>query len=309
LNVSGAFGLIYDMRETLFAGACDCHVHVVGTTDRFPQAAHGSYIAGPATVESLRAVAEPLGVSRFVIVQPSFYGTDNSCLFEALDQLGDSGRGVAVVDPTSTTSSTLESYRRRGICGLRLNVYSSPVADVNRKLDRSLAESLDMLPWRGWHVEIIARSRTLAAAAPIIAKGEVPIVIDHYGLPEKESPENPAGRALLELAALPHVWIKLSAPYRCNPDPLATSPPYAWLKSLVQVAPDRCVWGSDWPHTPPRNDAPTENKLPPYRKIAYERLFDDFLGAVVSPELAHRILIENPIQLYGFPHSQHVRPE
>jgi predicted TIM-barrel fold metal-dependent hydrolase len=297
------------MHKALFSGACDCHVHIVGTTEQFPQTSHGSYLAPPATVESLRAVAEPLGVSRFVIVQPSFYGTDNSCLFDTLDQLGDSGRGVAVVDAASTKASILESYNQRGIRGLRLNFYSTPVAGVNQKLERSLAEMMDVLPRDTWHVEIIARGGTLAAAAQIIAKAEVPIVIDHYGLPEDEGPESPAGRALLELISLPNVWIKLSAPYRCSTDPLATSPPSRWLTALVQTAPDRCVWGSDWPHTPPRDDAPRENKMLPYRKIVYDRLFDDFLGAVASPELAQRILIENPLRLYGFPDTQDRRPE
>jgi len=241
LKGSGASGLIDDMHKTLVADACDCHVHVVGTTDRFPQASPGSYNAAPATVESLRATAEPLGVSRFVIVQPSFYGTDNSCLFESLDQLGDSGRGVAVVDARSTSASILESYGRRGIRGLRLNFYSSPVTDVKRKLERSLSETLDILPREHWHVEIIARGGTLSAAAPMLAGAKVPIVIDHYGLPEDEGPESPAGRALLELISLPHVWIKLSAPYRCSTDPLATSPPSEWMTALVQTAPDDLV--------------------------------------------------------------------
>src|SRR5258706_4522657 len=297
------------MHKALFSGACDCHVHIVGTTEQFPQTSYGSYVAPPATVESLRAVAERLSVSRFVIVQPSFYGTDNSCLFDTLDQLGDSGRGVAVVDAASTKASILESYNQRGIRGLRLNFYSTPVADVNRKLERSLADAMDILPRDTWHVEIIARGGTLAAAAPIIAKAEVPLVIDHYGLPEDEAPESPAGRVLLELISLPHVWVKLSAPYRCSADPLATLPPPRWLTTLVQTAPDRCVWASDWPHTPPRDDAPRENKMLPYREIAYDRLFDDFLGAVASPELAQRILIENPTRLYGFPDIQDRRPE
>ena len=294
------------MIQNLFSGACDCHVHVVGTTERFPQTAHGAYVAPPAPLDSLRAASEPLGVSRFVIVQPSFYGTDNSCLFEALDRLGDSGRGVAVVDATSTCSSILESCHQRGIRGLRLNFYSTRVADVNRKLEQSLAETLNILPRDAWHIEIIARIGTIAATAPIIANSQAPIVINHYGLPESESPESPAGRALLELISLPHVWMKLSAPYRCSADPLATSPPAQWLKALVRAAPDRCVWGSDWPHTPPRSDTPGENKMPPYRKIGYDRLFDDFLGAVASAQLARRILIENPIRLYDFRDSRDV---
>jgi predicted TIM-barrel fold metal-dependent hydrolase len=142
----------------------------------------------------------------------------------------------------------------------------------------------------------------------VIAGAEVPIVIDHYGLPENEDPEDPAGRPLLDLAALPHVWIKLSAPYRCSPDDLTTSPPSEWLKALVLAAPDRCVWGSDWPHTPPRNQVATENIMVSYRSIAYGRLLSDFLDALASPEIARCILIENPIRLYGFPLAQRVRP-
>src|SRR5258706_7741874 len=133
------------MHKALFSGACDCHVHIVGTTEQFPQTSHGSYLAPPASVELLRAVAERLSVSRFVIVQPSFYGTDNSCLFDTLDQLGDSGRGVAVVDAASTKASILESYNQRGIRGLRRKVYRTPVADGNGKLERSLWETLIFL--------------------------------------------------------------------------------------------------------------------------------------------------------------------
>jgi len=164
-----------------------------------------------------------------------------------------------------------------------------------------LAEAQAILPRPGWHLEIIARAGTLAAAATVIAKSDVPIAIDHYGLPENEAPEGPAGHALLDLASLPHVWIKLSAPYRCSLNALETSPPSAWLNALVQAAPDRCVWGSDWPHTPPRNHEATKNPALPYRNIAYDRLFGDFLEAFESPEMARRILIENPLRLYGFP--------
>src|ERR1700687_738001 len=294
------------MREISLSGACDCHVHVVGSIERFPQIASRSYTAAPATIESLRDVAEPLGLTRFVVVQPSFYGADNSCLFVTLEGLGDSGRGVAVVDVTSTSSSVLENYGRRGICGLRLNLYSRSVGDAHRQLERSLAEIVDILPRPGWHVEIIARADTLAAASAI-SRAEVPIVAVPYGLPENEAPTGQAARALLDLASLPHVWFKLSAPYRCSPDALATSPPADWLTALLRAAPDRCVWGSDWPHTPPRNQGEAENIMAPYRNIAYGRLLDDFLGALALPEMARRILIENPIRLYGFPHAQRVR--
>jgi predicted TIM-barrel fold metal-dependent hydrolase len=95
--------------------------------------------------------------------------------------------------------------------------------------------------------------------------------------------------------------MKLSAPYRCSANVLSTIPPAEWLQAFLQAAPDRCVWGSDWPHTP-RHKQGEANQ--PYRNIAYGRLFGDFLGALASPEIARRILIDNPVKLFGFSQSQ-----
>ena len=290
------------MREKPFVDACDCHVHVIGSIERFPQIAGRSYTAAPAAIESLRTVSESLGVTRLVVVQPSFYGTDNSCLFSALADLGDRGRGVAVVNVASTTSRLLEDYGRHGICGLRLNFYSSTIADTHRQFKRSLAQTQDVLPRPGWHIELIAGAKTLVDAASIITKVEVPIVINHYGLPGNETPTGSVGRTLLDLAALPHVWIKLSAPYRCSSDALTTYPPPGWLTALVQAAPDRCVWGSDWPHTAVHSHGEAHNIMLPNRNISYARLFGDFLESLASLEMARRIFIENPIRLYGFMH-------
>ncbi|HVB55951.1 MAG TPA: amidohydrolase family protein [Candidatus Acidoferrales bacterium] len=281
------------------AGICDCHVHVAGPIERYPQIASRSYIAELATLETLREIAEPLGVSRFAIVQPSFYGTDNSCLLEALDTLGGRGRGVAAVDADAASAGLLREYARRGVRGLRLNLYSAVGGYSPQHLDKVLEKTARILPDASWHVEIIAPLNRLTAAAATIARAEAKIVIDHYGLPGR-SPESSEGRSLLDLAALPHVWIKLSAPYRIADDPAATKPPADWLRALVRAAPERCIWGSDWPHTPERKDRRGANEKAPYRKIDYARALKDFCGALAEPNLAARILSVNPRRLFGF---------
>jgi predicted TIM-barrel fold metal-dependent hydrolase len=128
----------------------------------------------------------------------------------------------------------------------------------------------------------------------------VPVVIDHYGLYTGTKPDEPAGVALLEVLARPHIWIKLSAPYRVSADPFATRADPAWVEAFLKVAPDRCVWGSDWPHTPPHDQHTGSAILSPYRSLRYEALVDDFIAATGSAELAERILSDNPARLYGF---------
>ena len=105
---------------------------------------------------------------------------------------------------------------------------------------------------------------------------------------------------MLKLLALPHVWIKLSAPYRVRPDPLATRPDATWLAAILTTAPDRCVWGSDWPHTPPHEAQMGSAVLAPYRNLHSATLVDDFIVATGSVELAERILSDNPARLYDF---------
>jgi predicted TIM-barrel fold metal-dependent hydrolase len=284
-------------------GACDCHVHVVGPTDRFPQSARRSYTANLAPLDSLRVFAEPEGVSRFVIVQASFYGTDNSCLLAALGRLRENGRGVVAVDLNALTPALLEQYEQRGVRGLRVNLYSKSLAFEPERISDLLAATIEKTPSPGWHVEIIAPISLLISAARTIAESQVSVVLDHYALPVGASPDSPQGQRLLDLVALPHVWVKLTAPYRIVADPLATHPPTEWLSALLRAAPDRCVWGSDWPHTPLELDQKGLSESAPYRRISYEHLLADFLEALANPALAAQILVRNPSRLYGFPPS------
>src|SRR5262249_36254651 len=137
------------------ANACDCHVHVVGPLAEFPQSSTRSYTAAEASIESLQSQAAPEGVSRFVVVQASFYGADNSCLLATLDQLGDRGRGVVAMDLNLAIPSTMDEYERRGVRGLRVNLYSKSLLFSPERIADLVQATLEKIPSRRWHVEII----------------------------------------------------------------------------------------------------------------------------------------------------------
>ena len=163
---------------------------------------------------------------------------------------------------------------------------------------------MKVLPRANWHAEVIATLPTLVSIAETIRYSTLRVVIDHYGLPEDATPDSEQGRTLLDLLRLPHVWMKISAPYRVVHNPVATIPPAEWLAALLEAAPDRCVWGSDWPYAPPRKDQTGKTVTTPYRNINYAQALVDFIDALPDPAFAERILVSNPARLYGFDAAQ-----
>ncbi len=278
-------------------GACDSHVHVVGDHAIYPWVASRAYTAPPAPVEALRAVAEPAGVGRFVIVQPSFYGTDNRATLDALDALGPAGRGVAVVDP-DVDDATLQDMDARGVRGLRINLYSV-MAEPAAPLEARFGPVRDVARRMGWHVQVIAPARALVGAAAMLAEAGVSVVIDHYGLPGTHDPASEIGRHLVGLARQPNVWFKLSAPSRISLDPLEVEPPAAWVHALLEAAPDRTVWGSDWPHTPFHATVAGHAPALDWRPIPYAALVERFRAALPAGA-EQAVMAGNPARLYGF---------
>ena len=279
---------------------CDSHVHIVGPAGLYPQVPERTYLAGAASVETLRRLGAPRGITRFVIVQPSFYGADNSATLDALDALKGQGRGVAVIDPKATSPDTLSEFHRRGVRGLRVNLYSPIRAPGGDTLEAAFAATADVARAMGWHVQVIAPLPVLLANAGLLAKATVRVVIDHYGLYGDQRPDCVDGRRLLDVVALPHVWMKLSAPYRHDSGPLNTRPDREWLAALIAAAPDRSVWGSDWPHAPPHEQQKGATLEAPYRALSYETLVDEFIAALPSQRLAEPIMADSAAVLYGF---------
>jgi predicted TIM-barrel fold metal-dependent hydrolase len=269
------------LKTAVPPGACDCHVHVFGPEARYPFAAKRTYTPPDASTEELLALQKRLGLERVVIVQPSVYGTDNSCMLDALDRLGSRARGVAVID----AQSHLPSMKVRGVRGARVNLETAGVSDpatAQRLLEETAAR---VAPLR-WHVQVFAKAKLLRDLPLRLA---VPLVIDHFGLPADEDDV----AWLTEQLRSGRVYVKLSAAHRVPIDlgPLA--------RALIAANPERCLWGSDWPH-PFSGGTRDPEEVQPFDAIDDTAALARVPGWAAVPALFRKILVDNPARLYDF---------
>lgn len=270
--------------------ACDSHMHIFDP--RFAPSAHWPRTPPVAPVAVYRLLQQRLGTTRTVVVTPSTYGTDNACTLDALDQLGDSARGVAVVNQ-DVSAAELHRLAVRRVRGLRVNFVSpqswgTTTPEMLATLARKVA---DHPACQGWHIQIFVHPEQIVALAPQLTALPVPLVIDHLGhLDPAEGPAAAAFGVVRGLLDRGNTWVKLSGAYMRS---AVHGPSYADTlplgRALVQAAPDRLVWGSDWPHT---TEAPgTVNDAD---------LLDLLQAWSGSDAAMDRILVANPAQLYGF---------
>lgn len=187
-------------RLPLPAGACDCHVHVVGGAARYPMVAQRHYTPAAAPHEALLSHLQGIGLQRSVIVQPSFYGSDNRCLLDSLARLQGAGRGVAVLDD-GADDELLAQLRACGVRGLRVDVESTGVRDAG-VVEGSLRRWADRLAPLGWHLQLYAAHTTVAQLAPVLRALAVPVVLDHFALvPAAAAADDAARQCILGLCA------------------------------------------------------------------------------------------------------------
>src|SRR5450759_391175 len=161
------------------AGACDTHVHIVGSTARYPLTPKRAYTPPEASVEDLQAVHKALRLQRVVIVPPSFYGTDNSCTLDAFKSIGSSARGIAVIDG-KTPDAALDDMQRIGIRGVRLNLSTAGVTDPAASA-RSLRAAVERIRRLNWHVQMNVAPSVIAALKQDFAALPIGLVFDHFG--------------------------------------------------------------------------------------------------------------------------------
>jgi predicted TIM-barrel fold metal-dependent hydrolase len=266
-------------------GACDTHAHVLGPAALYPYAAARQYTPPDAPLASYEDMLRVLGFDRAVLVQPSVYGTDNRRLLDAMNAATLEMRGIVVL-PESVTDHELDAMHRVGVRGIRANLVRGGRSDLDRAA--RLAARIARL---GWHLQILADVSAVADLDQFVRALPVDTVFDHMGhMPAGKGIDHPAFRALIRLLASGRCWVKLSGSYRITHE---TQPPYGDVtpiaKALIQVAPERVVWGSDWPYTGIRSPMPDDGSLL------------DMLAAW-APDAAERtdILVRNPARLYGF---------
>ena len=273
-------------RLNVPADACDCHHHIYD--GRFPVSPHWRQGFPPgAAVADYRLLQRRLGTTRSVVVQPSTYGIDNRCLVDALGQLGTASRGVAVVD-TEVGDADLHALADAGVRAIRVNFVSPQTWGT------TTAEMLTTLAKRvspfGWHVQILMTGDQIVTHEKVIRSLPTKVVIDHLGrIPQPDGLKHPAFAAVRRILDEGRTWVKVTEPYEDS----KLGPPYAdsseVARAYVQAAPERILWGTDWPH-------PTQRGTKPDDALLLDLLADWAL----DEKTRRRILVENPAELFGF---------
>jgi 2-pyrone-4,6-dicarboxylate lactonase len=270
-------------------GAVDAHCHVFGPMASFPFSAKAKYLPEDAGPQMLFALRDHLGFAKNVIVQASCHGTDNAATLDAIAKSGGLARGVAVVDP-DITEEELHALHAGGMRGIRFNFLKRLVDNAPKDKFLDVAGRLPA----GWHVVIYFEADILAELRPFIDAIPVPVVVDHMGRPDvTQGPDGPdmrAFRALLD--SRPDVWFKPTCPDRLDAikeggkgDPWDNFA--AAVAPLVADYPDRCIWGTDWPHPNMDDEIPDDGHI-----------VDMIPRIAPTAALQQALLVDNPNRLY-----------
>jgi D-galactarolactone isomerase len=267
------------------ANATDCHHHIYDA--RYPVDPRATLRPADALVDDYRALQRRIGTTRNVLVQPSTYGTDNRCHLEALKAFGPTARMVAVVDDT-VSADELKRMHGLGVRGIRFNLATGGA--TTPEMIEPLAKRVNDL---GWHIQINAPAAKITEIMPILERVPSPIVFDHLAhVPQPDGVNHPLFAQVRALMDKGRTWMKLSGAYadtKVGPPSYADSSAVA--RAYAKAYPERCVWGSDWPH-------PTEQA----KQLPDDAVLFDLLSDWVPDEKTrHRVLVENPAALYDFP--------
>ena len=266
------------------AGACDAHVHLFGPLTQYPS--HGStpYAVPDATPAQLIAQMDAAGVAHAVVVHAAVSGRDNRRTLDALRAHPDRFRGVLTPPLTLPDDGQLADWHDLGVRGIRFSY--TRTAQPGMAIDPAL---VGRLAERGWHAQVHLEPEHLLELEGMLSSLPCTVVIDHMArIPGSAGPNNPALSALRRLLDRGHVWVKLSAPMRMSDH---QQPPYDDVtpiaRILVEQAPNRLVWGSDWPNVNLATPAP-----------AYPVLLDLLSHWVPDANQHRQILVDNPRTLY-----------
>jgi predicted TIM-barrel fold metal-dependent hydrolase len=281
-------------------GSCDCHMHVFGNAAQYPLSPFRSYTVGEAPLDAYCVRQRGIGLQRNVLVQASGYHTDNRCMVDALISLGDSARGVAVVEPTITVEE-LRRLDAAGVRGVRINLVSvgsssaQQIWEDTRRLALRLAEL-------GWHMQFFVTPAQLVELAPLFKQLPVPAIIDHMGLPDAAAGINQPGFvALLSLLAEGGCWVKLSGADRITRGHADMSGAGIFARALIAANPQQLVWGSDWPHIGwHSSDVHSGDAILPFRQLDEGVLLNLLCQWASNEVVLNQILVDNPVRFYDF---------
>jgi len=276
------------MRKPAFLlprGACDTHVHIWGPFDRFPLAKGAPYTPPERTSDDLVALHERLGVDRAVIVQTTVYKADNRAMLDGIERSSGRWRGVALIDD-SFDDAAFRALHEGGVRGVRFGFVKHLGGVPDLALVRRTAARIAPM---GWHLVLHLDAGNIPDFLEFFGEFSLPVVVDHMGrVPVRDGLDQAPFRLLLELLKRPNWWVKVSGAERIS----ETGPPFAdaipFAQRLIAAAPDRVLWGTDWPHPNVRFE-PDEADLV------------DLLPRFADAAALQQILVDNPARLYDFP--------
>lgn len=266
------------------AGSCDSHCHIFGPTAKFPYAEDRTFTPPEAPKEDLQALHRLLGFDRAVIVQSACHGSDHAALLDALETGGGRYRGVALIRPT-TPADEVKRLHEAGVRGARLHFtpHLGPAPSPE-----TIDAIVGLIRPFGWHIALHVAGNGIAEHADLVRSLGVRVVIDHMARVDlRQGLDSEAVRALLRLLETGSVWVKLS-----GADRIATAPPgmadsAALARLLATEAPERVVWGTDFPHPNTHGFVPNDGDLA------------DLIAEIAPDEAARkRLLVTNPTQCF-----------
>jgi 2-pyrone-4,6-dicarboxylate lactonase len=270
-------------RTPVPAGAWDCHFHVFLPIDRAALSPARVYDPPDCGVAEIERLHDRLGFARGVIVQGSVYGTDNGVTLAALRAAKGRYRGIVVID-ADTPDRALDDFAAAGVAGVRVNVLYG--GGVGFAIGQAIEARVRA---RGWHLQILIDIAQPDVPWDWLERASVPLVFDHFGhFDARLGPQSRGFQRMLRLVRGGRAWVKITGPTRISAAP---APGHADVRplaeALVRAAPDRLVWGSDWPHVALWGRMPDDGDL-----------VDDLDRWGLDEGMRHRVLVENPRRLY-----------
>jgi len=266
--------------------ACDAHCHIFGPAARFPYAPDAAYWPPDSPFEGLQKLHSILGIERAVIVHASCHGSDMRVTLDGIARSKGRYRGTAIIDE-GFSEKDFQRMHEGGIRGVRFNF----VKHLGGRPDMAFFKrTVERVKGMGWHLILHLDATDLAEFSELFRKIPVPMVIDHMGrVKAADGLDQPAFTVLLDWMRQDNFWVKVCGPERVSSigPPFTDAVPFA--RRLIEVAPERILWGTDWPHPNVGKHMPNDGDL-----------MDLFAQMAPTPELQKKILVDNPAWLYGF---------
>lgn len=268
-------------------GACDSQFHVLGPADRYPVRPGAVYEMPTATIETALKLHAALGITRGVIVQPTTYGADHAVTLDGLALAGPSYRGCANAAVFAEKDDRyLTRLHDAGVRGARFTRAGLGISFEGAAFERTLARIREL----GWYIKVQPEVDGIAKNIAPFERLDIPVLLDHMGRPDPQAGEDePSLAKILELLKRGNVWVMISLTEKVS----RAGPPWAdvvpVVRRLMEAAPDRVVWGSDWPH-------PVSTKQPPNEGA----LVDFVWQALGSDAERQAVFVENPARFFGF---------